>query len=100
MLSSVQTFFPSYQFWDRNHSPESSEYVFRDPGFALFKGWDSGFLRKVGARFGIESMCGMWDPKNNHRDLRDFARIWVGMTGLKNHIEDSQPLVPKLTSDQ
>lgn len=38
-----KTFFPSYQFWDRNHSPESPEYVFRDPGFALFKGWDSGF---------------------------------------------------------
>ena len=26
-----------------NHSPESPKYVFRDPGFALFKGWDSGF---------------------------------------------------------
>ena len=64
------------------------------------KGGIRDFKEKWGRDIGIESMRGMWDPKNNHRDLRDFARIWVGMTGLKNHIEDSQPLVPKLTSDQ
>lgn len=43
LCSQACTIFPSYQFWDRNHSPESPKYVFRDPGFALFKGWDSGF---------------------------------------------------------
>ena len=47
MLSSVQTIFPSYQFWDRNHSPESPKYVFRDPGLHCLKG-GFGILKKSG----------------------------------------------------
>ena len=42
--------------------------VFRDPGFPLFKARYSEFESKIGASFGIESMLGRWDSKNNPRD--------------------------------
>ena len=37
------------------------QYNFRDAGFSLFEGRDSGFLTKIGARLGIEvcTGCGM-----------------------------------------
>ena len=38
-------------------------------GFLLFEAQASGFYGKLGATFGIESMRGRWDAKNNPRDL-------------------------------
>lgn len=59
MLSSVQTFFPSYQFWDRNHSPESPEYVFRDLGFALLiLGGIPDFKETWGRDSGLKACAG------------------------------------------
>ena len=43
---------------------------FRDPEFPLFEAQDSVFESKIGERFGIESMRGRWDAKNNPRDYR------------------------------
>ena len=43
---------------------------FRDRGFSLFEGRDSGFYCKMGARLRIKSMHGMRmrDAENSHRD--------------------------------
>ena len=41
---------------------------FSGSGFPLFETRDSGFERKIGASFEIESMHGRWDAKNNPRD--------------------------------
>ena len=35
-----------------------SQKVSRDTGFPLFEAWDSGFLSKIRARFGIDGICG------------------------------------------
>ena len=47
---------------------EGPQQVFRDPGFPLFEGRDSGFLSKIRVRFGIDRVRGMRDAENNHRD--------------------------------
>ena len=39
--------------------------IFRDAGFLLFEGRDSGFRSEKGSRFGIENMLG---TRDNHRD--------------------------------
>ena len=44
---------------------------FSELGIYLFETRDSGFENKIGASFGIESMRGRWDAKNN-----------LGITGL------------------
>ena len=56
---------------------------FRDLGFSLFEGWDSGFYCKMGSRLRIKSMhwmrdagCGMRDAENSHRDY-GMERIFV-----------------------
>ena len=36
--------------------------------FPIFKARYSEFESKIGASFGIESMLGRWDSKNNPRD--------------------------------
>ena len=47
---------------------EGPQQVYRDLGFPLFEARDTGFKSKIRARFGIESMCGRWDAKNNPQD--------------------------------
>ena len=42
--------------------------VSRDPGFPLFELHVSGFLSQIRAKFGIESMQGIREAGNNHRD--------------------------------
>lgn len=41
---------------------------FRDLGFSLFEGRDSGFYCKMGSRLRIKSMHWMRDAENSHRD--------------------------------
>ena len=59
---------------------EGPQQVFRDPGFPLFEGRDSGFLSKMGIRFGIDrdAGCGMRDAENNHRDYRIERKFGSG----------------------
>ena len=45
------------------------------------------FKSILGARFGIERMHGMQDTKTT-LGITELGKIWVGMTGLKNPIED------------
>ena len=54
-----------------------SARVFRNTGFALFEGQDSGFYSKMGAGFRIESICtgcGMRDALNNRRVIYGTER--------------------------
>ena len=46
-------------FFTANH--EGPQQIFRDPGFGLFQGQDSGFWRKGGTRFEIVIMAGTRD---------------------------------------
>ena len=59
---------------------EGRKYAFRDSGFPVFEARDSGFQRKIGTKFGIESMPGRWDAKNNPQDYgiaRNFGSgLW------------------------
>ena len=48
---------------------EGPQWVsFSGPGISLIWSSDSGFESKIGASFGIESMFGRWDSKNNPGD--------------------------------
>ena len=53
---------------ERAVAVEGPQQVFRDPGFPLFEVRDSGFLSKMGVRFGIDRVQGMRDADNNHWD--------------------------------
>ena len=64
MLSSVQTFFPSYQFWDLNHSPESPEYMFFEIRVLHYlKGGIRDFKEKWGRDSGLKACAGCGIPK-------------------------------------
>ena len=54
------------------------QWVFRDPGSPLFEARDSGFE----STFGIESMRGRWNTKNNPRDY-GIVQNCVGIAELK-----------------
>ena len=60
-------------------------------GTRKFEDRDSGFESKIEACFGIESMLGRWDGKNNPRHYGIARKFWVGITGLKNPVGD--PLI-------
>ena len=45
-------------------------------GFPLFEARDSGFKSKIEARFGVESMRGRLDAKNNPRDYGIEGPYW------------------------
>ena len=73
------------------NNSEGPQKVFRDPGFPLFEARDSGFERKIGRSFGIKSMPGRWDSKNNARDYgiaRNFGSglgDWKTLLGTLNN---------------
>ena len=45
---------------------------------------------QVRARFGIESMRGRWDSRITLEIMKDFTKLRVGITGLKNPIGNPQ----------
>ena len=60
---------------------DGPQYGFRDAGFALCEGRDSGL--KVCTECEMPKICiAIW---------RDCAKIWFGMTGLENPIGDPPP---------
>ena len=73
------------------NNSEGPQKVFWDPGFPLFEARDSGFQSKIGRSFGIKSMPGRWDSKNNPRDYgieRNFGsglRDWRTLLGTLNN---------------
>ena len=60
---------------------DGPQYGFRDAGFALCEGRDSGLK--------VCTECEM--PKISIAIWRDWAKIWFGVTGLENPIGDPPP---------
>ena len=53
--------------------------ILRYSGFPLFEARDSGFESKIEARFGLESLRGRWDAKNNPRDYGIARNLKSGL---------------------
>ena len=62
---------------------EGPQWVFRDTGFPLFEAGDSGFYSKIREGFGIESIRGRWDAKNNPRNYGIARNLGSGLRDRK-----------------
>ena len=74
---------------------ESTDRIWSPIGFSgsgISRIWSKLEIRdfKARSRFGIESMCGRWDSRATLEIMRDFTKLQVGITGLKNPIGNLQ----------